>query len=406
MSLSSNGPHNRDGLSVAIIGSGIAGASAARGLALSMPEALSRVTLYEIGRGPGGRASTRKTRAIPELRINHGAPYADISTPEGLAVLSSLGDAVAPYLGDRVLIDGKTGELRPREAGNGEALITGGNGEMAEFADRLLRDRDNTVLSPIVSAYSTMVRGLARGEDEGAPWVLTDKSQDEVGRADWLVVAGSGVAHPRWSDTFGGEAPLVQATSALEDPRLDAALECIGQQTAAPVLTVLFYCTGEAAAHWQRLGFNDGLIEGHSVLAKVSIQPCGDSGCAIVLHSTTAYARDNAGVHGSSSSAARVGDAASDTTREDGLIEEMLAALAEIPGLPAIERSQCAFGPLLHRWGNAFPEGEPLPAALSVCPDARVAFCGDYISTAARMGSCESALLSGVHVADALSRLS
>lgn len=391
--------------SVAILGSGIAGASAARHLALSMPDAVSRITLYEIGRGPGGRASTRKTRAIPELRINHGAPYADISTPEGLALVSSLDEAIARYAGDRVVIDGQTGEIRQHDGVDGEALITGGNGEMAEFANNLLQDHENAMLSPIVPAYSTMIRGLARGQDENAEWVLTDKNQKEVGRAHWLIVAGSGVAHPRWSATFGGEPPLVQAASALDDPRLNEALSVIGQHTAAPVLTVLFYCTGEAAAHWQRLAFNDGFIEGHGVLAKVSIQPCGDSGCAIVLHSTTAYARDNAGVHGSSSSAARVGDAASDTTREDELIEEMLAALAEIPGLPAIERSQCAFGPLLHRWGNAFPEGEPLPAALSVCPEARVAFCGDYVQTPARMGSCEAALLSGTRIADALGRL-
>lgn len=277
---------------------------------------------------------------------------------------------------------------------------------MADIANNLLRDYENAVLSPIVPAYSTMIRGPARAQDKDAEWVLTDKNQDEVGRADWLILAGSGVAHPRWSATFGGEPPLVNAASTLGDTRLDEALSVNGQQTAAPVLTVLFYCTGEAAAHWQRLVFNDSLIDSHGVLSKVSIQPCGDAGCAIVLHSTTAYARHNAGVHGSSSSAARVCDAASDTTREDELIEEMLAALAEIPGLPAIERSQCAFGPLLHRWGNAFPEGEPLPAALSGCPDARVAFCGYYVSTAARMGSCESALLSGVHVADALSRLS
>lgn len=320
-----------------------------------------------------------------------------------MALLSSLNDAVARYSGARVLIDAKTGEVHPREAGGGEALITGGNGEMAEFADRLLRDRDNAVLLPIVPAYSSMVRGLVRGEEERAPWVLTDKNQDEVGRADWLVVAGNGVAHPRWSATFGGAPPLVSAASTLGDRRLDEALEIIGQQTAAPVLTVLLYCTGEVAEHWQCLGFNDGLIKGHDILSKVSIQSCGESACAIVLHSTTPYARDNAGVHGSSSSAARVGDASSDSTREDELIDEMLGALAEVPGLPITKKSLCAFGPLLHRWGNAFPEGEPLPEALSVCPDARVAFCGDYVHTPARMGSCECALLSGFNVADKLS---
>jgi len=43
---------------------------------------------------------------------------------------------------------------------------------------------------------------------------------------------------------------------------------------------------------------------------------------------------------------------------------------------------------------------------LSVCPDARVAFCGDYVHTPARMGSCKCALLSGARIADVLRRLS
>ncbi|XKF15433.1 NAD(P)-binding protein [Halomonas sp. BLK-85] len=399
---SSSDSFSKPGLSVAIIGNGIAGAAAARQLSLTMPEQLDRITLYEIGRGPGGRASTRKTRAIPALGINHGAPYADITTSEGLELLSSLGDGITPYTGVRCVLDGNTGACQRRERLAGEALITGINGEMAAIAGALMLDDHNARLPRINSAYSTMIRGLSRSDGEEAPWILRDKNAEEVGRADWLVVAGSGVAHPRWSDTFGGEPPLVAVASQLADAQLNEALAVIAGQTAAPVLTVLMHCTGNEAEQWQRLGFNDGRVEHHSVLAKISIQPCGPESCSVVLHSTIDYARGNAGVYGASSSAARVGDASSDSAREEAIVDEMLTALGDIPGMPVIEKSRYGLGPLLHRWGNAFPEGQPLPGALSLCPTSRVAFCGDYTSTSARMGSCECALLSGTHAADAI----
>lgn len=381
--------------SVAIIGGGIAGAAAANQLAATLPDPLNQITLYEIGRGPGGRSATRRTRSFPEFRVNHGAPYADISTREGLAMIASLGQSVQPYVGKRAVIDGNSGAIAEREASKDVQLVVGAGGEMANIAASLLPG--------ITTAYSTMVRGLARGPGSNDPWILYDKQQVELGRADWLIVAGSGIAHPRWSETFGGPPPLVEAAAKLNDPALNKSLAVIAKQTAAPLLAVLFYATGAAAQAWQRLSFDVATIQDHDVLAKISIQPCGPAGCSVVLYSTSRFARENTGVYGSSSSAARVGDASSSADREESIIDEVLAALKSIPGMPIIEKSAYAFGPLLHRWGNAFPQGEPLPAALSVCRDARVAFCGDYVSTAARMGSYECALLSGINVASLIS---
>ncbi|AGY91998.1 hypothetical protein SPICUR_05110 [Spiribacter curvatus] len=395
-------PDTPDGVSVAIIGNGIAGSSAARSLALTLPDHLSRITLYEIGRGAGGRAATRKTRSIPEFHINHGTPYADISTQQGMDLLPSLGDAIQPFLGKRCAIDAQTGTRASVEASDREALIIGDNDEMANIANSILRDGNQSLLPPIATEYSTMITEMSRGGEHGGQWCLSDRNAEIVGRADWLIVAGSGVAHPRWSDTFGGEPPLVAAASELGDPDLNDALSVIGQQTAAPVVTVLFYCTDDVAGQWQRLAFSDGMINNDSVLSRISIQPCTSNSCSVVLHSTTRYAVENAGVHGSSSSAARVGHASSNATREEDIIDEMLSALDAIPGMPGIEKSRYSFGPLLHRWGNAYPRGEPLPRSSAVCPDSAVAFCGDYVSTDARMGSYECALLSGVDLADNL----
>jgi renalase len=65
---------------VAILGSGIAGSTAARKLA----ENGIKVTVFESGYGPGGRTSTRTTRGpdspTPPLQFDHGAQY--ISEPK------------------------------------------------------------------------------------------------------------------------------------------------------------------------------------------------------------------------------------------------------------------------------------------------------------------------------------
>ena len=64
-----------------IIGAGPAGCALAA--ALRLRGWGGTITLLEIGRGPGGRAATRRSRSDPALAINHGAPLFNIrSAPE------------------------------------------------------------------------------------------------------------------------------------------------------------------------------------------------------------------------------------------------------------------------------------------------------------------------------------
>ena len=138
------------------------------------------------------------------------------------------------------------------------------------------------------------------------------------------------------------------------------------------------------------------------MLAKVGVRPNGGDGVSVVSHSTAGYARENAGVYGATSSAARVRDASSDSKREDVIVREMLGALVEVDGMPSVnvgeaEGGSDAYGPLLHRWGNAFPRGEALEERLTLSEGAKVGFCGDYTETVGvvKMAGVEAALLSG-----------
>ena len=383
-----------------VVGNGIAGAAVARRLALSVPAKFSEITLYEIGRGPGGRAATRKSRSIPQMSINHGAPFADISTPQGLELLRSLSYAIKPYAGRQAILDLNGQMQRSSQQEAGSELITGHDGEMASISGSMLCDQKGDRLPAIETAYSTMVRGLAKPDGPDSQWHLRDKSGEVIGVADWLIVSGNGIAHPRWSEIFGGEPPLVEAASVLGDQTLESALSVIAQQMAVPVLAVLMHATGGLAQRWRALELEYLLLQGDPILAKIAIQPTENGECSIVLHSTTDFALRNRGVYGSSSSAARVGDASSDASREGEIVEQMLAALNRLPDMPEADATDYDYGPLLHRWGNAFPQGPALPLQKAVCPHSKVAFCGDYVETPARMGSFECALIAGSMVAD------
>ena len=91
---------------------------------------------------------------------------------------------------------------------------------------------------------------------------------------------------------------------------------------------------------------------------------------------------------------------------EGDLIDRMLTAFEAIPGLPTPNDETLSYGPLLHRWGNAFPKGEALPHELAFVPSSCMAFCGDYVSSPeiSRLGSLESALLSGTHAGEQVAK--
>ncbi|WP_432786039.1 NAD(P)-binding protein [Cyanobium sp. BSA11S] len=74
--------------SLAVIGAGIGGCALAarvRQLGWRGP-----IGLWESGRGPGGRASSRRSRHDPLLRFDHGAPLFSITTTTEPALLAPL----------------------------------------------------------------------------------------------------------------------------------------------------------------------------------------------------------------------------------------------------------------------------------------------------------------------------
>ena len=395
-----------------------------------------------MGRGCGGRASSRKTRSQPNLVVNHGAPSFDVRTDRGREIVKASFENkgfVKEYKGIRGILSAEEGFTKsPVESSTHfVGCSPNGGGGMNGVCEGLLADSQSGE-NHISCHYRTMVHTLVpklheeHGDIYG--WSLFDKNGSPLGgdvkdqessgspHFDWIVIAGSGLAHPRWKKTFGYDAPLLAAISKLEncssyvDEKLKKSLKVIGEQDSKPCLVVMSYAKRDPAMAGEvsiadkmekALPFDLAWVLNDDIVQKVSVQRNADGhgGIALCIHSTAAFAqnattvfRENLHCRPNWGHQPRL---KMNLTKLSQLLERFDNLLCSNSGLAELATTfsfnsleQYTWGPYLHRWGNCEPLNDPL-LQRTLLPLFRVAFCGDYVKTDARMGSVEAALLSG-----------
>jgi len=414
---------------VCIIGGGIGGCAAAASLFSSpsskttsstVDESLD-VMLLEMGRGVGGRASTRFTRDDDRIAINHGAPHADIRTFEGRNVMRQLEKIGFAQRSSSLVATNKNDQ---EDGSNNESVNVEywtGNPTMHRLSEGLL---EKVLPNKPQYLFRSMVRKVVpmMNENTVEGWRLMDKDDHILAETKWLLLAGSGMAHPRWTDAFGGEPPLLAAAKLIGSSELDRVLKIIGNVSARPVQAALMaYDLDDANTEVSiKTIFNNLLKErngvvletpGDSVLDKIVIQRNGNNMVSVVGHSNAEFAESAKDTYGSTSTAARIGGAASSADREQEVLSALMDAitrnLATSSSTNMDDTASCAtvsesWGPFLHRWGNAFPVGSSLQVDDAIVKDAKVAFCGDYVGSQERFGTLEGALLSGQEIGEKL----
>ena len=119
------------------------------------------VTVFEMGRGAGGRCSSRRTREIPGLYIDHGCPaFTADGTPEWLEIVKDLvaSGSLEPWNCSTGFLEGSEAKAAPCPQ-----LYRGPNG-MDNFCTRLLQGCE--------TRFSTVVSGLER---QNGQWILQGK---------------------------------------------------------------------------------------------------------------------------------------------------------------------------------------------------------------------------------------
>ena len=378
---------------VAVIGAGVAGCALVAQLRhLGFSGAIS---LWETGRGPGGRAGSRRSRTDAGLVINHGAPLLNITgAPEpallqpllAAGVLESWAGPVAMLEGERRLNIG-----RPDALGLGRLFQ--GRGGMDQLGQGLLRLAGGAGLD---IRYGMLVRHLGLGPEGW--WQLRGGDGKLLGEARWLVLSGTLLAHPRCQLILGWpDVPLVEAASSLGDWQLDHVLTTLAGVRFEARSNLLLVFAQEQVRPWLALPFRllnfDAAAQQRWGLRRLSIQPQADGRCAVVAHSSHTFAADHLDVYGARSAMARLLQVPVEASREDAVIRSLLEAVRQClaPWVPGIDPSEVP--PQLMRWGAAFPQPPGLPAELMVCEASRVGFCGDVIA-AEGFGRVEGALRS------------
>ena len=373
--------------SVAVIGAGVAGCALAAGLRRGGWG--GSIVLLEAGRGPGGRAATRRSRHDAGWHVDHGAPLFNLldgPEPDLVAPLLA-GCWIEPWRETAAVIDGD-GRLGPAD---GDPLLRGrlyrGRRGMEDLGRGLLAlAAASGSTGNLDGRYGTLIRHLEARP--GGGWRLADADGAVQGEADWLVLTGTLLAHPRARERFGWpQVPLQQASQGLGDADLEVALAAIASMDmdvrTNPMLTI----APAAAALWLALPFRllglDGPAQRRWGLRRLSIQPLADGRCAVVAHGVLAEPDDAAAITALEQAVAAV------------LAPWLGEGTGDGEGHAVVERRQ------LMRWGAAFPAAGGLPAEAMVCPRSRVAFCGDFV-TGPGFGRIEGALRSAQALAGRL----
>jgi predicted NAD/FAD-dependent oxidoreductase len=389
-------------VTLAIIGAGVSACTLAAQLRRG-GMATERLRLWEAGRGPGGRATTRRSRNDPTLAIDHGASLFNISStpwPEVLPLLLEQ-KSVAPWQEPIAILNG-AGELRfSREE---DRLLGGpcfhGCGGMENLSQGLL-----TLAGDVPVQFDTLVRDIDRQQDR---WLLKGVDGEILMEAEGLVLTGTLLAHPRSRLTFGWPSPPLQVLAErLQDPGLNHALAAIAALRFEARSTLLLRLPASEAAPWESLPFRllafDASAQQRWGLWRLCCQPLPRGEWAVVVHSSATFAAEHLSVYGARSAIARQLGIPPRAEEEQQVIQALAKSLDEVMA-PWLPHPPSAGGERqLMRWGAAFPLPQGLPPELGWNPALKLGFCGDFVAGPG-FGGVEGAMRSAEALAGRLLR--
>lgn len=300
-------------LTVAVIGSGMAGAAAARAL----KDAGHVVTVFDKGRRPGGRLTTRSEG---EYRFDHGAQFFTVGDER-------FARWARAWWQERLLgqwkgvVEGET----PTHAHELVRLV--GTPSMSELASRVLRDVD--------VRQEVEVKGLTR---DGSRWRLLDARGAALGEFECAVVA----------------TPAPQAAELIDPSSYALASRLRDEVVMAPRWAVMAHFAEGTGVEWDGLQSRVGPL---AWLARNSSKPERPkvSGESFVLHATSEWSRAHLELE------------------PDAVVPMLMDAFFATTGARRLEPVMVK----AHRWRHALTE-KPLGEPCLWDEGLQLAVCGDW----------------------------
>ena len=201
-----------------------------------------KVGLIEIGRGLGGRSSTRISKRFKGWKLNHGSPNLNISNSKNNLLLKryidellenkyiKIDDSDIFFLNE----DSNLETIKKSEFSSGVNYLS--LDSMSEFSKKIIES--NNSKEKIDFFFETLIVDLKFNDKE---WVLTSKNGNKF-KTKYLICSTNLLLHKRSLKILNiNQIPLRKAIPINYDKKIDLLLKFLEEQTFIPRLTFLIY---------------------------------------------------------------------------------------------------------------------------------------------------------------------
>ena len=345
-----------------------------------------KIALIEVGRGLGGRSSTRISKRFKGWRLNHGAPNLNICNSKNDFLLKSFIDG---------LLDNKLIKIDDSEIAylDEEAnLETIKNSEfncginyhslfsMSQLSENIIEL--NNLRGNIDFYFETLIVDLEFDNDE---WTLTSKNGDKF-KSNYLVCSTNLLSHKRSLKILKvDQIPLRKAIPKNKDKKIDLLLNFLDKQTFIPRLTFLIYTNEnykfkDLYSKKYRCFYLKKSLENEYKIERVIFQSLDNNKLGIVLHSK------NLGFINSYLN-----------TKDENLFKQKIFSNFNrlFTNNASVNQLTCNEEISIMRWRASQPSGCAVPLSLQFSRKYRIGFCGDWFEGNG-FGRIEGSILSAL----------
>ena len=346
-----------------------------------------KIALIEIGRGLGGRSSTRISKRFKGWKLNHGAPNFNISNSKDNLLLKNY----INQLLENKFIKIDESELisvsdEPKlEFINKSEFFYGNNYvssfSMSELSQKII-ELNNLRGSKIDLIFETLIFDLKFNNDE---WTLTSKSGKKF-KSKYLICTTNLLLHKRCLKILNiNQIPLRKAIPKNEDNNIDLLLNFLDKQSFIPRITFLIY-TNENYGYKDfysqkyRYFYLNKSLENKYKFERVIFQRQDDNKLGIVVH-TKNIEFINSYLN----------------AKDDDFFKQKIFTNFNqlFSNNSLVNQLTCNEDISIMKWRASQPSGCAVPLSLQFFKKYRIGFCGDWFEGEG-FGRIEGSILSAL----------
>ena len=355
----------------------------------------SKIALIEVGRGLGGRSSTRISNRYRGWKLNHGAPNFNISNSKNNVLLKSYIDELMENkfikIDDSELVsldkEYNLEQIKGSEFCRGFNYLS--SFSMSQLSQKIIEL--NNLRRKIDFYFETLIVDLKFNNDE---WTLTSKNGEKF-KSKYLICSTNLLVHKRSLKILNtNQIPLRKAIPKNKDKNFDMLLKFSDKQTFVPRLTFLIYtsenyCYKDSYTKKNRFFYLNNDLENKYGFERIVFQLQENKKLGIVVHSKN-MEFFNSYIN------------AKNEEYFKKKIFKNFNALFE--GNSSVNQLTCDEEISIMKWRASQPSGFKVPLSLQLIKKYRIGFCGDWFE-AEGFGRIEGSILSALILAEKIQDL-